>query len=458
MALRPQPRPAPAPRGRAGRRRFLPPAMRLVVGLALLVALGTTLLLLPGMSPRGLTLREAIFTAVSALSVTGLATIVPARDLTLLGQIVLLGLIQMGGVGFMVVAVIILRLLGRKVALTDRLALTDALGLLNPRAVVQVVKRSLLVVSILESSGALLLWLHWRSILGDSRAFFYGIFHAVSAFCNAGFDLFVGTSGFPSGIPRDAGTLTVMGTLIVLGGLGIPVLGDVIYRRGRLSLHSRITLSVSAFLVVGGSLGIFLAETRNPLTLSDSAVLESLRLSFFQSVSTRTAGFAGLPNFAQLRPATQWLMTGLMLIGSAPASMGGGITTGTFAVLVLAMWSYARGAPAARVGGRTIAPEAVRRAGAVLTISVFAVGIATWLLLIAHPQASVEDALFTVVSAFATTGLSLDLTEQLNFFGEAILMVMMFWGRLGALTIIIALARQRPPEPVTYPEEHLLIG
>ncbi len=458
MAPRPPARPAMAYPLRFRRRRFLPPAVRLVMGLALLVALGTTLLLLPGMSPRGLTLNEAVFTATSALSVTGLSTIVPSRDLTLLGQIVLLCLIQVGGVGFMVIAVIILRLLGRKVSLTDRLALTDSLGLLNPRAIVRVVGRSLLVVGIIEGAGALLLWLNWRPVLGEGRAFFYGIFHAISAFCNAGFDLFAGTPGFAAGIPRDAWTLTVMGTLIVLGGLGIPVLGDVIYRRGRLSLHTRITLIVSAILIVGGGLGIFLGENRNPFTLSESAALESLRLSLFQSVSARTAGFAGIPNFEQLRPATQWLMTGLMLIGSAPASMGGGITTGTFAVLVLAMWSYARSLPTARVSGRTIAPDAVRRAGAVLTISVFVVGIATWLLLIAHPQASVEDALFTVVSAFATTGLSLDLTGQLNLFGETILMVMMFWGRLGALTIIIALARQRPPEPVTYPEEHLLIG
>jgi trk system potassium uptake protein TrkH len=410
------------------------------------------------MSPRGLTLQEAVFTATSALSVTGLSTIVPARDLTVLGQLALLCLIQTGGVGFMVIAVIILRLLGRKVSLTDRLALTDSLGLLNPRAIVRVVGRSLLVVGAIEGAGTLLLWLHWRSMLGDGKALFYGLFHAVSSFCNAGFDLFSGAVNFETGLPSDAGTQAIMGTLIILGGLGIPVLGDLLFRRGRYSLHTRITLVVSAILIVGGGLGIFLAENRNPFTLSESAAMASLRLSFFQSISTRTAGFAGLPNFELLTPATQWLMTGLMLIGTAPASMGGGITTGTFAVLVLALWSYARGLPTARIGGRTIAPDAVRRAAAILTVSVFTVGIATWLILIIHPQASAEDALFTVVSAFATTGLSLELTGELNFLGEAVLMVMMFWGRLGALTIIIALARQRPPQPVTYPEEPLLIG
>jgi len=222
-------------------------------------------------------------------------------------------------------------------------------------------------------------------------------------------------------------------------------------------LHTRITLTVTALLIVFGGLAIFLAENHNPGTLSESQFLESLRLSFFQSVSARTAGFSGLPNFASLAPATQWLMTGLMFIGSAPASMGGGITTGTFAVLALAMWTYARGLPAAVAGGRTVSPDIVRRASAVLTISVIAVGGATWLILMTH-QVSVEDALFTVVSAFATTGLSLELTSHLSGFGLAVLMVMMFWGRLGALTIIVALARTRPAQPVTYPEAHLLIG
>lgn len=445
-------------RSRRARRYILPPAVRLVAGLALLVALGTLLLMLPGVGTRPLLFHEALFTATSSLSVTGLSLIVPSQDLTWLGQAILMVLIQMGGVGFMVVAVIILRLLGRKISLTDRLALSDSLGLLNPRAIVQLVGRSLLIVGLIEGIGALLLWLHWRTMLGDATALFYGLFHSVSAFCNAGFDLFTGLPGYESGIPKDAWSLGVMGALIVVGGLGIPVIGDLIYRPRRLSLHSRITLWVSASLIVIGGLGIFLAENRNPQTLSDSALIESLRLSFFQSISSRTAGFSGLPNFEALAPASQWMMTGLMLIGSAPASMGGGITTGTVAVLVLAMVGYARGLPAAQIGGRSLSQDAVRRAGAVLTISVFAIGVVTWLVLMAHPRASAEDALFTVVSAFATTGLSLELTSQLNAFGRVLIMLMMFWGRLGALTIIVALARPRPPQAIAYPEEQLLIG
>jgi trk system potassium uptake protein TrkH len=151
------------------------------------------------------------------------------------------------------------------------------------------------------------------------------------------------------------------------------------------------------------------------------------------------------------------LTMGLMLIGSAPASMGGGITTGTLAVLLLSLWAYVQGRPAAQIGGRTIAVDAVRRASAILTVSLLVVGGATWLILLTHPV-TLDRALFEVISAFATCGLTLAFTGQLNLFGQAVIMLVMFWGRLGALTIVAALAQQAPPPLVTYPEEPLLIG
>ena len=217
----------PAPLSRPRRPRRGQTALRLVAGLALLVALGTLLLSLPGVATRPLALSEALFTATSALAVTGLSTITPARDLTTFGQAILLILIQVGGVGFMAAAVIVLRLLGRKISLVDRLALRDSLGLPEPRAILRVTGRVLATALAIEAAGALLLWLNWRGQLGDGRAAFYGLFHAVSAFCNAGFDLFSGLPGY-SGIPTDGFTLAVLSGLIVLGGLGIPVLGDLL--------------------------------------------------------------------------------------------------------------------------------------------------------------------------------------------------------------------------------------
>lgn len=434
-----------------------PSALRLVGGLAVLVLVGTGLLLLPGVATGdGLTLMEAAFTATSAVSVTGYSVITPSQDLTLFGQIVLLVLIQLGGVGFMMLAVFTLLLLGRKISLADRLALQSSLGLSLPRAIMRTAGRTLLVVLAIEALGALALWLHWRPVLGDARALFYGIFHAVSSFCNAGFDLFVGVPGFDS-IPGDLVSLTVMGALIVAGGLGIPVWSDLLSRRRRLSLHSKVTLIASALLIVGGAAGILVAEGLRGGLFQDLPWYDALGHSLFQSVSARTAGFTPWEDLSVMTPASQLLITGLMLVGTAPASMGGGITTGTLVVLVVSLWAYARGFEQVVVGRRALSATAIRRAVAVLMISLLVVGGATWLLLLSQPI-TLDDALFSTVSAFATTGLSTTQMTDLNWLGQLIIMAMMFWGRLGALTIVVALARQFTPQPISHPEEHLPMG
>jgi trk system potassium uptake protein TrkH len=442
------------------RRRILRTGSRLVLGLAVLVAFGTAALLTPGMSTRSLSFEEAAFTATSALAVTGLSVITPYADLTLAGQIALLIMIEIGGVGFMTGAVVVLRLLGRKVYLADRLALRDSLGLVEPRAILRIMWQVLVTTLIIQSSAAVFFWLDWRGELGAGRAAFYAFFHAASAFCNAGFDLFTGSPYFGGAFPTDTTSLAAAGTLIVLGGLGIPVLADLLtwpQRRRRLSLHSRITLVVYLALIMLGALGFLLAETRPGGTLAGVNLGRSLELTVFQSISARTAGIAALPSLERLSPASQWLMMALMLVGCAPASMGGGITTGTLAVLSLSFWAYVKGYPAAIVGGRTIGWEAVRRAAAILTVSLLVVTVATWLILMTHPV-TLDMALFEVISAFATCGLSLAFTTQLNTFGLLVIGVVMFWGRLGALTIVVALAQTAPPQAVTYPEETLLIG
>jgi trk system potassium uptake protein TrkH len=428
-----------------------------------MILVGTILLMLPGVGThRPLTLIEALFTATSALSVTGLSIINPGQDLTLFGQIILLVLIQVGGVGFMVLAVVSFRLLGRRIELIDRLALCDSLGLLQPGAVVQLTRQVLVAVGIMEGIGAFFLWMHWRHTLGAEQAIFFALFHAISSFCNAGFDLFgkVPTL-YPGGIPNDNLTLTIMGTLVFLGGLGIPVFANLIEwqrHRQRISLHTKITLFVVISLVIIGGLGIFISESRVVGgVMASEPWFRQLLLSFFQSISARTAGFAGIQPFDHITPASQLILTVLMFIGAAPASMGGGITTGTFAVLTFSIWSYARNLPSVQVGKRSIGSLMLRKATAVLTISVVLVMVATWSILVTH-NVQLHVAMFEVVSAFATCGLSLNFTGHLNLFGELVIIVMMFWGRLGALTIIMAMAQQRPVQLVEYPEEQILIG
>lgn len=442
-------------------RRPIPSALRLVAGLALLVVLGTGVLMLPGMgTERSLYANEALFTATSALSVTGLSIIVPSQQLSLLGQIVLVCLIQIGGIGFMVIAVILFRIMGRRVSLLDRAALSDSLGLIMPGAVLTLTRRVILTVFAIEGTGAALLWLHWREQLGEERAAFYAIFHAVSAFCNAGFDLFSGLPDYPAGVPNDNFTLVVLGTLIFLGSLGIPVIADLLtwHRNQRLSLHTRITLVVVISLICAGGLSIFLADRAPGRVLANEPWSRQLLLAFFQSISARTAGFAGMQPFEAIAPASQLVLIVLMFIGASPASMGGGITTGTFAVLMIALSGYARGHAKAHIGGRSIAPSMVQKAAAVLTISLLVVLLSTWLLLMTHPV-PLNVALLEVVSAFATCGLSLAFTSQLSLFGQLVIVFVMFWGRLGALTIVVALATQTQTSPlVTYPEETILIG
>lgn len=448
-------------------RQPLPVPARIVLGLCLLVIIGTVLLMLPSMSTRqgSLLLSEALFTAVSALTVTGLSTISASTDLTRLGQIVLLALIQVGGVGYMFVASVVLRLIGRRIGLRDRLALSSSLGLSSPEAINKLLKRLVIGILAVETIGAMLLYVHWKinHIAPDGDTFFYALFHAISAFCNAGFDLFNGLGAYTE-IPADNISLLILGGLILVGALGIPVFSDLLtdetWRRRGLSLHSRITFTLVLVLVFIGWVGMFIPEALlAESSLEGMPLDQQLMRTWFQSVSTRTAGFNVLPNLEQTSRATHLLIKGLMFIGSAPASMGGGITTGTFAVLMLSLWGYAKGWPSAQVGQRRIAKETTRRAGAVFTVGVVVVFFATWLMLLTHPHMLLEEALFEVISAFATCGLSLNLTGELNLVGQAIIILMMFWGRLGALTIVVAIAKQsKANQLVTYPEENILIG
>jgi trk system potassium uptake protein TrkH len=389
--------------------------------------------------------------------VTGLAVISPARDLTMFGELLLMGMVQVGGVGFTVLVVLTLQALGVRVGMRGRIALRESLRLPTVERVGQMAVRLLVMTLVIEGVGAVALWLNWREQLGDARALYYGIFHAISAYCNAGLDLFGGLAEFPTGLPTDGITLTIMGTLIVLGGIGLPVFDELLRRDERLSLHARITLFSAVGLIVAGAVGFFVAETRAGGILANEPWNRQFAVSVFQSVAARTAGYAGISTFDQMTPASQLVLVVLMFIGCAPSSMGGGITTGTFAVLMVALVSYIRGLPNAQLAGRQIASETVRRASIILVSSLLLVNTATWLLLLTH-DVSFGVALFEVVSAFATCGLTLAFTGQLTTFGQLVIIVMMFCGRVGALTLMVAFTEQSVRQRFTYPEESVLIG
>ena len=452
------------------RKRRVPIPYRLMVALAALVLVGTALLLLPGMTTQRISILDALFTSTSASAVTGLTLVTTSTTFTRLGQWVILFLMQFGGLGLIVTVVLTLRLLGRHISLLDRLAVSSSLGLGSTRDILRILGRTVGVMLVVEGIGAAILWWHWQAqgMVPTGDAWFYGIFHAVAAFCNAGFDLFTGLPQYPNGIPTDPVTLLTIGWLVILGGLGIPVYMDLLFNRearreGRqrrgLSLHTRLALWSALILILVGWFALLMSEYRIEGVLAGKPFGDRMLLAWFQSVAARTAGFASLSDFANLHEASRLVLICLMFIGSAPASMGGGITTGTFSVLVLAMWSLARGYDTVRAGHRTISMPMVWRAVTVLIISLGVVITATWLLLISQSNLSFSPALFEVVSAFSTTGLSLGVTGTLNTFGRLLIIAVMFWGRLGAITIMLALLKRDSRDSlVQYPEETVLVG
>ncbi len=451
------------------RKRYVPIPLRLLVALATLIGVGTGLLLLPGMTTQHISFMDALFTSTSAAAVTGLSVVTTSTAFTRLGQWVILLLMQFGGLGFVVIVVLTLRLLGRRISLLDRLAVSSSLGLASPGAVMRILGRTVAVMLVLEGIGTLILWAHWRNsgIVPANDAAFYALFHAVAAFCNAGFDLFSGLPQYPGGLPADPVTLLTLGALVISGGLGIPVYMDILQRLPlrrsgsrlhRLSLHTRMALWSALVLVLVGWGGLLISEYRLEGVLSGLSFGDRLVRAWFQSVSARTAGFAGFVDFASIDEGSRLLLMGLMFIGSAPASMGGGITTGTLSVLAMAMWSFARGYDMVRAGQRTISMATVWRAVVVLIISLGTVMAATWLLLLAEGR-ELSATLFEVISAFSTTGLSVGLTPQLGTPGRLILIVLMFWGRLGAVTIMLVLLKKDARKTlVRYPEETVLVG
>jgi trk system potassium uptake protein TrkH len=438
----------------------LPIPVRLIAGLIGLILIGTLLFLLPGMSTRPLTFTEAIFTSASALTVTGLTVIIPGTELTFPGQFVLLVLIQVGGIGLMVFTVVIFRLLGRRISIVDRLALRGLFGNVLPGAVMRLTMQVMAAVLIFEAIGALLLWLMWTPRMGAQTAAWFAIFHSISAFCNSGFDLFAGLPGYAT-IPNDGGTLAVLGSLIFIGSLGVPVVADLIayrHKEHHLTLHTRLTLIFVLVLMAVSTTTIFVADGLQEGVMAGEPLDRQVGLALFQSVSARTAGFVSVPSFSEIAVPSRLMLIIVMFIGAAPASMGGGITTGTAIALTLALWSYARNRPYPEVGGRTISTATIRRATAVLTISIALVMTATILLTISNPHLSLDGALFEVISAFATCGLTLAYTPVLNTFGRFVIILVMVWGRLGALTIIVALARPVKQSLYVFPEEQIMIG
>ncbi|MGE5848880.1 MAG: TrkH family potassium uptake protein [Candidatus Methylomirabilota bacterium] len=440
----------------------LRPAQTVALGFALTILAGTVLLSLPPAVNHleSVSILNALFTATSAVTVTGLTVYDVGTFHTPLGQVVILGLIQLGGLGTMAASASLVVLAGRRLRLHSAAALQESMDVMTLGQVRSQIRTILLVTLIAEGIGTLLLLLAWWDHPAAGNAPFAALFHAVSAFCNAGF------STLPRGlIPfRDHWpTNLLMATLIVVGGLGFPVLyglAHVIRLRlrgqggGRLSLHTRLALITTAALLIGGVVTVLVLEGDGEL--AGLYWPERLLAAGFQSVTARTAGFSTL-EVGLLRPATLWVLMGLMFIGGSPGSTAGGIKTTTAATILTTLWATVQGKDRVEAFGRTIPGEQVAKALALVGISLGTMSLGT-LALLAGQSGDPLGLTFEVVSAFGTVGLSTGVTPEITAWGKPLIMGLMFVGRTGPLTLGFALATREQRSRVIYPTEKIMIG
>ncbi len=426
-----------------------------------IIVAGTLLLLLPFATREGesTTLLDAAFTAVSATCVTGLIVHDTFRHWTLFGQLVILVMIQLGGLGLMAFSVTFSLLLRRRIGLKERGILQESVNTLQIGGIVKLVRQMLLGTLLFEGLGALLLSIRFIGDFGVGKGLYYGIFHSISAFCNGGFDL-MGVREAGSSMTYYAGDPLVNLTLIALimiGGTGFLVWDDLLkdkwhFRRYR--LHTKLVLSMSAILLFGGALLFYLLERGG--ILAGEPVGKQILLSLFQSATTRTAGF-NTAKTAALGDSSKLWMAMLMFVGGNPGSTAGGIKTTTLAVLLIYLRSTLRRTKGAEMFGRRLEEEAVKRAAAILTLSLMLDLFGT-LALTALEQLPLADVLFEVVSALGTVGISVGITGGLSAVSKLILMFLMYCGRMGSLTFALIFTENRQTSPAQKPTERISVG
>jgi trk system potassium uptake protein len=430
----------------------------IVYGFVALMALGTALLKLPASTESGISWVDAFFVSVSCGSVTGLSTVTIPTTFTPFGQVVMMVLVQLGGLGIMTVTTIAALLIGQRVGFRGLLAVREEMENVDSlRNTLRLLGQIAAITFAVELVGAAVLGAgFFRSGMGLGESAFQGLFHAIMAFCNAGFTTLPGEGLIPY-----AGNWLIVATLvavITLGGLGFPVLVDLFrYRESRrLSVHSRLVLITSGVLVVVGVLGVALMEWTNPGTLGGESTSTRAAMSVFQGVTPRTAGFATV-DYAQMRDPTLVVQALLMFIGTAPTSTGGGVKVTTVALVFLIVLSQVRGEDRITLFWRELPRALVAKALAVLALSTVLIVVGTLTLMVSD-RLALLPALFEITSAFGTTGLSLEVTPQLSAFGKIFVAAVMFLGRVGPITFIVAMtARQRPPA-YRYPQEDIAIG
>ena len=436
----------------------------LTLGFLALILLGTVLLALPiaAKSGQSIGLFDSLFTSTSAVCVTGLVVVDTGTTFSLFGQIVLIVLIQVGGLGFMVFATMLMVMLGRKISIRGRMLIRESMNASSLSDLGSLTRLYLLLSLAIELIGTITLCFRFVPLYGWKHGTWMALFHSVSAFCNAGFDLF-GNYASLTAFSGDPLVLLTVASLIILGGLGFSVILETARNRQgfrNLSLHTRIVLMTTLVLLLAGTVFYWIVERTNAETLAGCSEGEKILNAFFQSVTMRTAGFNSF-DLSGFRDGSKLFSSLLMIIGASPASTGGGIKTTTIATLTLLMLSVVRGESEVNVARRRLSDDISRRA---LTVSVlFLTTLLTGTLIISlieNGRFPLEDILFEASSAMGTVGVSAIGTPNLSSASRAVLLPMMFLGRVGPLTLAVAVAKRQGGLRTAskYPEERIMIG
>lgn len=448
--------------------KHLSPPQIIVLGFLVVIVIGAFLLSLPISTADGerMPLVDSFFTSASAVCVTGLAVYDTGAHFSLFGQLIIMLLIQIGGLGFMTLAATVFLIMRKRITLRDRLIMQEQYNQSQLQGLVRMTLYILALTLSIEFIGAVLLAIRFVPVYGAGKGIFYSVFHSISAFCNAGFDILGMGSSF---IPFNGDPLVIftVSGLIILGGLGFIVLMDIIKLRrfSKFSVHAKTVLLCTGVLLLAGFILFYVAEISNPKTLGGMPAGKGIMNAFFQSVTLRTAGFDSI-GVSDMYESSKFMSVIFMFIGASPASTGGGIKTTTMFLLIMLVYSTVMNREEITIYKHRIAHQLVIKAIVVVTISLFVVILSATLLSVfeqGNPlTASYDfvDMLFESTSAFGTVGLSCGMTGDLTSASKILLMITMFIGRIGPLTLTIALGRHSSPQKssVKYPEGRIIIG
>jgi len=432
------------------------PAKVLVLTFAAIILAGSFLLSLSySAKVETLSYIDALFTSTSAVCVTGLVVKDTLDTFTLFGQLIIMLLIQIGGLGVMSFAILIISMLGKKISFHQKLLLREDLNQYSIQGIIHLVKFIIFITFALECMGAIVLGIHWFPEMGF-KSFYFGLFHAVSAFNNAGFDL-MGNYSSLTYYQGDLLTNLVIMILIILGGTGFFVLWNFYsyIKTKKLFYHTKLVILTTGLLLLISFFVLFLIEYNNPNTLDGKSIDEKICNTIFMAVTPRTAGFSVIA-IDKMRQASLYFLIILMFIGASPGSTGGGIKTTTFAVILISTIGFIKKIQSV-IFERKISKEIYFKSCVILFLSLVLVSLGTFVLLITE-SGRLFEMLFEVVSAFGTVGLSTGITPDLSTFGKFILILIMFIGRVGPLIFVYILGQQGKPDLLDYPEGNIMIG